>query len=115
MGSDIRARGRLESARLTEPLEGVLEPWTKKIEIEVEGDRHLVPENQDLIRIFQYLGLLGRLQFWSGHYCWNATCNNCICTFREPGKTELVTRRACQTRCVEGLSVVKLPKDVRKA
>jgi hypothetical protein len=95
-------------------LEGVLEPWSRKIEIEIEGTRFLVPENQDLIRIYQYLGLAGALHFWSGHYCWNATCNNCICTFTDPASGETVTRRACQTRVAEGLSVVKLPKDMRK-
>jgi hypothetical protein len=99
---------------LSEPLEGVLEPWSKKIEIELEGTRLLVPENQDLIRIFQYLGLKGCLQFFPGTYCWNATCNNCICTFTNPTTGETMTQKACQTRVVEGLSVVRLPKDVRK-
>jgi hypothetical protein len=97
---------------VSEPLEGVLEPWTRKISIEIEGRGFLVPENQDLIRIYQYLGCLDALAFFAGHYCWNATCNNCFCTFvDQTGQT--VTKRACQTRAVDGMKILKLPKDVR--
>ena len=97
---------------MSEPLEGVLEPWSKKIEIVIDGTRYRVPENQDVIRIFQYLGLLDRLSFFAGHYCWNATCNNCIFTYRDPATGEPVTKRACQTRIFDGLEVIQLPKDV---
>jgi hypothetical protein len=98
---------------MTEPLEGVLEPWSRKVEIRIGGTSHLVPENQDVIRIFQYLGLVGTLGFFAGHYCWNATCNNCIFTFRDPATGKPVTQRACQTRIFDGLEVLALPKDVR--
>ena len=97
---------------MTEPLEGVLEPWQKKITVVIAGARHLVPENQDMIRIFQYLGLTERLSFFAGHYCWNATCDNCIFTYRDPSTGEAVTKRACQTRVFDGLEVLHLPKDV---
>jgi len=98
---------------MTEPLEGVLEPWSKKVAIHIAGVAHMVPENQDVIRIFQYLGLLDRLSFHAGTYCWNATCNNCIFTYRDPATGAAITKRACQTRLFEGLEVLALPKDVK--
>ncbi len=97
---------------MAEPLSGVLEPWSRKVSIEIEGARFEVPENQDLIRIYQYLGCLEKVRFYAGHYCWNATCNNCFCTF-EDERGELVTRRACQTRVVDGMKITHLPKDVK--
>jgi hypothetical protein len=97
---------------MTEPLEGVLEPWSKKIQIRIGDALHSVPENQDVIRIFQYLGCLEKIAFYAGHYCWNATCNNCIFTYMDPATGEPVTKRACQTRVFDGLTVVHLPKDV---
>ena len=98
---------------MTEPLEGVLEPWSKKVAIHIAGQTHPVPENQDVIRIFQYLGALDRISFFAGHYCLNATCNNCIFTYEDPATGEPITRRACQTRIFDGLQVVALPKDVQ--
>ncbi len=97
---------------MTEPLEGVLEPWSRKVAIVIDGKPHLVPENQDVIRVFQYLGLLEKIAFFAGNYCWNATCNNCIFTYRDPMTGEPVTKRACQTRLFDGLEVIRLPKDV---
>jgi hypothetical protein len=99
---------------MTEPLEGVLEPWSRKVEIRIGGDAYQVPENQDVIRIFQYLGALDRVAFFAGHYCWNATCNNCIFTYKDPVTGAAVTKRACQTRVFDGLEVLALPKDVQK-
>ena len=99
---------------MSEPLEGVLEPWSSKVSIEIGGAWMQVPENQDVIRIFQYLGLLDRLVFYAGNYCWNATCNNCIFTYRDPATGETVTKRSCQTRVCEGMKVIHLPKDVQK-
>ncbi len=97
-----------------EPLEGVLEPWSRKVTVVVLGTKHLVPENQDMIRILQYLGCREVLGFYSGHYCWNATCNNCIFTFKDPKTGEVVTQRSCQTRVQDGLEILHLPKDVHR-
>src|SRR5207302_978114 len=73
-----------------------------------------VPENQDVIRIFQYLGCLDKIGFHAGYYCWNATCNNCIFTYADPKTGNPVTIKACQTRVFEGMKVIHLPKDVQK-
>ena len=98
---------------MNEPLEGVLEEWKKKVTLAIGEQRFAVPENQDVIRIFQYLGCLDVLDFFAGNYCWNATCNNCIFTYRDPATGAPVTKRACQTRLFDGLEVLALPKDVR--
>ena len=87
---------------------------SNKVTIKVVGSSCQVPENQDMIRILQYLGCLDEITFFSGHYCWNATCNNCIFTYADPKTGDPVTIKACQTRVFEGMKVLHLPKDVQK-
>ncbi len=96
-----------------EPLEGVLEPWSRKVPIVIEGATFLVPENQSVIRVLQYLGLKGDLVFEARHYCWNGTCDECPCLFRDPATGGTARRKACNLRVVEGLEIVRLAPTMR--
>ena len=97
-----------------EPADFVLEPWTRKVTITVEGVRHEVPENQDVIRVLQYLGAKGTIYFFPGSYCWNGTCDNCPCIFKDPVTGEPVRRKTCQTRVADGMEILKLAPTMWK-
>jgi predicted molibdopterin-dependent oxidoreductase YjgC len=98
----------------SEPLEGVLEPWTRKVTITIEGTSYEVPENQDVIRILQYLGAKGLLGFHPGYYCWNGTCDNCPCEFRDPATGRVERKKTCRTRVEDGMEIVKLAPTMSK-
>jgi hypothetical protein len=97
-----------------EPLEGLLEPWSRKISITIEGTVYFVPENQDVIRVLQYLGCKESIAFHAGHYCWNGTCDNCPCVFRDPVTGDAVRRKSCRTRVEDGMEILRLAPTMWK-
>lgn len=91
----------------------LFEPYEKLITIEVLGRRFAVPENNRLLRCFQFLSLKS---ISYGDFCWNGDCTNCQFWYREAGdgvggadKTAL----SCRFRVREGLSITRLSPCVR--
>ncbi|MFN2481820.1 MAG: hypothetical protein ABR554_10175 [Pyrinomonadaceae bacterium] len=89
------------------------EPYERLIEIEVLGRRVRVPENNRLLRCFQFLSLKS---ISYGDFCWNGDCTNCQFWYREaddpagaPDKTAL----SCRFRVREGLRITRLDPCIR--
>jgi hypothetical protein len=91
----------------------LFEPYEKLIEIEVLGRSVCVPENNRLLRCFQFLSLRS---ISYGDFCWNGDCTNCQFWYREPEQDADApdkTALACRFRVHEGLSVTRLNPCVR--
>ena len=90
----------------------LFEPFDKLITIEVLGRRVEVPENNRLLRCFQFLSMRSISR---GDFCWNGDCSNCQFWYRDgcgdagPDKTAL----SCRFRVREGLCVTRLNACVR--
>ena len=61
----------------------LFEPFDKLIAIELLGRRVEVPENNRLLRCFQFLSMRSISR---GDFCWNGDCSNCQFWYREPGQ-----------------------------
>ena len=88
------------------------EPYDKLIQIEVLGRRVEVPENNQLLRCFQFLSLRN---ISYGDFCWNGDCANCQFWYQEPGAGDTAdkTALACRFRVRQGLVVTRLSTCVR--
>lgn len=91
--------------------EDLFEPYQKLIKIEVLGNILEVPENNKLLRCFQYLSI-ETISF--GDFCWNGDCNNCQVWYRlnkdESGER---TTLSCRTKVSEGMVITKLNQHIQ--
>jgi hypothetical protein len=91
----------------------LFEPYDRLIEIEVLGRAVRVPENNRLLRCFQFLSLKS---ISYGDFCWNGDCTNCQFWYREPGDAALApdkTALSCRFRVREGLRITRLDPCIR--
>jgi hypothetical protein len=90
----------------------LFEPFERLVTIEVLGREVRVPENNQLLRCFQYLSMRS---ISLGDFCWNGDCSNCQFWYRDPGQTSGPEKTAlsCRFRVREGLTVTRLSPGVR--
>jgi hypothetical protein len=89
------------------------EPFDRLITIEVLGRRVEVPENNRLLRCFQFLSMRS---ISHGDFCWNGDCSNCQFWYREPGQGAEgpdKTALSCRFRVREDLTITRLNSCVR--
>ncbi|MBI3448351.1 MAG: hypothetical protein HY049_05475 [Acidobacteria bacterium] len=87
----------------------LFDPFDRLIKISVRGKETEIPENNSLLRGFQYL--LGDA-IASGRFCWNNECGNCEITCRVPGAAAAKKLRGCQVVAEEGMEIVELSPDL---
>lgn len=89
----------------------LLDPYEKLITIEILGQRVEVPENNRLLRCFQYLSI-ETISY--GDFCWNGECTNCQIWYHNEGETETGDKPAlsCRTTVREGMVITKLSRFV---
>lgn len=85
----------------------LFDPYEKLITIEILGRRVEVPENNRLLRCFQYLSM-HTISY--GDFCWNGECTNCQIWYHMAGQTEADDRPAlsCRMQVAEGLVVTRM-------
>jgi hypothetical protein len=90
--------------------EGLFERFKDLVEISICKERSMVPENNKLLRCFQYI----KMDTVSvGDYCWNGECTNCLIWYRtEEG--ELKSALACRLYVRPGMEITGL-SDALKA
>ena len=88
----------------------IYEPFERLIEIEIQGKRFQVPENNILLRCVQFIVDEGVAL---GRFCWNDECGNCEFTYRSPGQPEGRRARGCQTEVEEGMVISDLTPDLK--
>jgi len=67
----------------------------------------MVPENNSLLRGFQYLSV-DTVSY--GDFCWNGDCLNCQVWLESEGKEKAVI--SCRTTAKEGMKIVKMSKEI---
>ncbi|HEX8846305.1 MAG TPA: hypothetical protein VF791_16785 [Pyrinomonadaceae bacterium] len=89
----------------------LLDPYERLVPIEILGRRVEVPENNRLLRCFQFLSLQ---TISYGDFCWNGDCTNCQIWYHREGQTELDDRPAlsCRTNVAEGMVITRLSHHV---
>ena len=89
----------------------LLDPYDKLISIEILGQRVEVPENNRLLRCFQYLSM-GTISY--GDFCWNGDCTHCQFWYHEAGQTEGQDRTAlsCRFNVREDIVITKVSHHI---
>lgn len=84
-------------------------PFDRLIKIEIMGVELEVPENNTLLRAFQFLGV----DFDSAKLCWNGECENCHFAYSEGDGSEVKSALACQQIAFDNMNIVKLPEGIK--
>jgi predicted molibdopterin-dependent oxidoreductase YjgC len=87
--------------------EDILQPFEKLVEITVVGETLMVPENNSILRGFQFLK---RDEISYGDFCWNGECLNCQVWVRNGEKEKIVM--ACRTDVREGMEILRLGETI---
>lgn len=101
----------------------LLDPYERMVGIEILGKRVEVPENNRILRCFQYLSMRS---ISYGDFCWNGDCTNCQIWYHAKGQTQADDRPAlsCRMQVSEGMVITKMSncveleginKDARKS
>jgi hypothetical protein len=84
-------------------------PYKKLIEITIRDKTFQIPENQLLLRAFQYL-CPDTIPY--GRYCWNEECQYCRVTVTRPGSDKTSQALSCKLMAEEGLEVHELAAEL---
>lgn len=89
--------------------DGLFEAFEGLIEIEICRQPAMVPENNKLLRCFQYI----KMDAVSiGDYCWNGDCTNCQIWYEaENGETK--SALACRMYVRPGLIITELSATLK--
>ncbi len=85
----------------------IFTPFEKLIEIDILGEKRMVPENNSLLRCFQFLAMES---ISYGDFCWNGECLNCQVWIENGDKEKAVI--ACRVNAAEGMKVLRLSEDI---
>lgn len=90
-----------------EDLRDIFEPFDRLVKIDILGTKYEVPENNTLLRGFQYLSIES---ISYGDFCWNGECLNCQVWLKNGDKEKAVL--ACRTNVAEGMEIVKMSPGI---
>lgn len=91
-----------------EDIKDAFEPFERLVEIEIEGEKRQVPENNSLLRCFQFLSV-ETVSY--GDFCWNGDCLNCKVSVKKEDKQKDVI--SCRTKVEENMKIVKLSDEIK--
>ena len=85
----------------------IFEPFERLVEIEVLGRKYRVPENNTILRGFQYLDME---TISEGEFCWNGECLNCQVWIKNGEKEKAAM--SCRTNVADGMQIVRMSGDI---
>ena len=88
----------------------LFEPYDRLIPIYVISKKFEVPENNSILRCFQFLNTQ---TISYGKFCWNGECENCKIHQLDPATHKETAVLACQTKVRENLIVTRLSPEIR--
>jgi hypothetical protein len=92
----------------------LFEPYERLVTIEILGRRVEVPENNRLLRCFQFLSMRS---ISYGDFCWNGDCTNCQFWYRDEeeagARGDDKTALSCRFKVREGLRITRLNEHVK--
>jgi hypothetical protein len=83
--------------------------FEKLLKVDILGKKIEVPENNTLLRGFQFAAP-DTISY--GRFCWNGSCNNCTVTVRE-GSCEQ-KGLACRVDACEGMQIVAVSSEIKR-
>jgi len=84
--------------------------FARLIKIKILGKEFQVPENNHLLRCFQYLA---PEQVSYGRFCWNEDCQYCRVGFDKGEGTPTRAALSCKLMAQDGLRVTELSTEIR--
>ena len=91
----------------TEDYKDIFEPFDRLIEIEIAGEKYKIPENNTLLRGFQFLSMES---ISHGDFCWNGDCARCQVWLEENGKEKIAL--ACRIKVEDGIKIVRMSEAI---
>ncbi len=88
-------------------LQDFFQPYEKLIEIDIMGRKCSVPENNTLLRGFQFLSMES---ISYGDFCWNGDCLNCQVWVKNGDKEKAII--ACRTNAAEGMEIIRMSEEI---
>lgn len=88
----------------------IFTPYERLVEITILDKKCEVPENNTLLRCFQFLAMDSVSQ---ADLCWNGDCLNCQVWIKNGEKEKGVV--SCRTKVVEGMEIVRLSAEMELA
>ena len=90
----------------------LFEPYERLVTIEILGHCVEVPENNRLLRCFQFLSMRS---ISYGDFCWNGECTNCQFWYTEGGAAngEDKTALSCRFKVREGMAITRLNDHIK--
>jgi hypothetical protein len=85
-------------------------PFSKLVKITILGKPFEVPEDNPLLRCFQYLA---PEQVSYGRFCWNEDCQYCRVTYDLGEGTPTRAAISCKLMVQDGMRVKELTTDIR--
>ena len=85
-------------------------PFTRLIRITILGREFEVPENNTLLRCFQYLA---PEPISYGRFCWNEDCQYCRVTFDLGEGSASRAALSCKLMAQEGMRVTEAASEIR--
>jgi hypothetical protein len=85
-------------------------PFTRLVKITILGGEFEVPENNSLLRCFQYLA---PEQVSYGRFCWNEDCQYCRVTFDLGDGSPSRSALSCKLMVREGMRVKEVTTEIR--
>ena len=82
-------------------------PYERLITLEILGKTYEVPENNSILRCFQYLDLEA---VSDADLCWNGECLLCQVSIKNGDKEKSVI--ACRTNAAEGMKIIGISKEI---
>jgi predicted molibdopterin-dependent oxidoreductase YjgC len=84
-------------------------PYNRLVEITIRGKKFSVPENNILLRAFQYLAP-DTIPY--GRYCWNEECQYCRVGLSRPGEEKIHQSLSCKTMVEDGMVIHELATEL---
>ncbi|MEQ1642487.1 MAG: hypothetical protein ABL959_03455, partial [Pyrinomonadaceae bacterium] len=88
-------------------LPDIFQPYEKLIEIDLLGEKKMVPENNTILRCFQFLSMES---ISYGDFCWNGDCLNCKVWVKDGEKEKAVI--SCRAMASPGMEIVSVSDDI---
>ena len=89
-------------------LPDIFQPFDKLVEIDILGKKYMVPENNSLLRCFQFLAM-ENISY--GDFCWNGECLNCQVWLVNSEREKAVI--ACRTVVKPGMNIVRMSDEIQ--
>lgn len=88
-------------------IKDVFRPYDRLIDIEICGEARSVPENNSLLRCFQFLAVES---ISYGDFCWNGECLNCQVWLASGEREKAVI--ACRTDVEPGMNILRMSEYI---